>query len=73
MAKILKGTHTILQITVKCIVVNPSRISKKGAHPQNENRINQTRIYTDLELYGKEPERKLYSINTTRAAKLFMK
>lgn len=73
MAKIVKGTHTILQITVKCIAVNARRITKKGAHPQNENRINQTRIYTDMEFYGKEPERKLYSINTTRTSKLFMK
>lgn len=73
MAKIVKGTHPILQITVKWIAVNASRITKKGSHPQNENRINQTRIYTDMEFYEKEPERKLYSINITQTSKLFMK
>lgn len=73
MTNIVKETYTILQITVKCMAINARRISKKGAHPQNENRIKQTRIYTDLEFYGKELERKLYSINTTRTSKLFMK
>lgn len=55
------------------MAINARRISKKGAHPQNENRIKQTRIYTDLEFYGKGLERKLNSINTTRTSKLFMK
>lgn len=55
------------------MAINARRISKKCAHPQNENRINQTRINTDMEFYGKEPERKLYSINITQTSKLFMK